>query len=75
MSSFGPYQQEIEKIKATIVAQPQGTKTSRELLSRVELELRQIFLKTRGSFEEKVFDLIQNLTTKDDVNERISRVG
>jgi hypothetical protein len=71
MSLLVAFPTEMEKVKAALAAQPAAARTARGFLKKVESELKQIFIKTRGGLEDKVFEHINTLVGSVDSVERI----
>ena len=75
MSLLVAFPTEMEKVKAALAAQPAAARTARGFLKKVESELKQIFIKTRGGLEDKVFEHINTLVGSVDSVERILEIG
>lgn len=80
MSTFGLFQSEIDKCKASLSSQQIASKTSKQTLAKVETDLRQAILKSRNGNEERVdiilnqiFKVILELVTRDDLNDRLRK--
>ena len=63
--------QEFDKQKAALVNLSMPNKTSKTVIQKIEVELRQALLKNRGSPENSIMNHIHELAAKDDANERI----
>lgn len=65
--------QEFDRQKGLLGNQSMANKTSKSTVTRIETELRQALIKSRGSPENDIMIKIHELAARDEPNDRIGR--